>query len=93
MPLHTHAAQRGLDSAGYPPSATVVDPLVAHPPALLLVKDGRMLRRNMRHELITEDELMSQLRHQGRDDLKLVKRAYHARRAEPGRADARSALI
>src|SRR4029453_2598094 len=36
------------------------------PPPLLLVKDGRLLRRHMRHELVTEEELMSHLRQQGR---------------------------
>lgn len=46
------------------------------PPPLLLVQDGRMLRKNMRHELITEDELMSQIREQGLDNLKKVKEAY-----------------
>lgn len=44
-----------------------------HPPPLTLVRDGRMLRPNMRRELITEDELMSQLRQQGVDDLGEVK--------------------
>jgi uncharacterized membrane protein YcaP (DUF421 family) len=34
-------------------------------PALLLVQNGRMLHRNMRKELITEDELLSQLRRYG----------------------------
>ncbi len=47
-----------------------------HPPALPLVRDGRMLRRNMRQELITEDELLSQLRLQGVEDLSGVGRAY-----------------
>ena len=46
------------------------------PPPLLLIKDGRMLRRNMRHELVTQDELMSQLREHGLDDVKKVKEAY-----------------
>ena len=46
------------------------------PAPLLLVKDGKLLRRNMRRELITEEELMSQLREQGLDDLKKVKEAY-----------------
>ncbi len=46
------------------------------PPALLLVKDGRMLPRNMRRELITKDELMSHLREQGTDNLADVKEAY-----------------
>jgi uncharacterized membrane protein YcaP (DUF421 family) len=46
------------------------------PPPLPLIKDGKLLRRNMRRELITEDELMSQLREQGLDDFKQVKEAY-----------------
>ena len=49
---------------------------LVHPPSLLLVKDGRMLRRNMRQELITPEELMSQLREQGINDVADVKRAY-----------------
>ena len=43
-----------------------------YPPALPLVRDGRLLRRNMRRELITEDELMSQLRLQGVSDASQV---------------------
>jgi uncharacterized membrane protein YcaP (DUF421 family) len=46
------------------------------PPPLPLIKNGKMLRRNMRLELITEDELMGQLREQGLDDLEKVKEAY-----------------
>jgi uncharacterized membrane protein YcaP (DUF421 family) len=46
-----------------------------HPPALLLVRDGQLLRRNMRRELITEDELMTQLRLQGVEDLASVRKA------------------
>ena len=46
------------------------------PAPLPLVKNGRMLRRNMRQELITEDELMMQLREQGLDDVAKVKEAY-----------------
>src|SRR6185369_12663300 len=38
------------------------------PPPLPLIKNGKMLHRNMRQELITEDELMMQLREQGLDD-------------------------
>ena len=45
------------------------------PAPLTLVKDGRMLRRNMRRELITEEELMSQLRQQGVGDLSEVEQA------------------
>lgn len=47
-----------------------------HPPPLPLVKDGRMLRRNMRRELITEDELLGQIRLQGSDGAEGVAAAY-----------------
>jgi uncharacterized membrane protein YcaP (DUF421 family) len=47
-----------------------------HPPPLLLIKDGRLLRRHMRQELVTEEELMSHLRQQGIADLAHVKEAY-----------------
>lgn len=47
-----------------------------HPSPLRLVKDGRMLHRNMEKELITEEELMSLLRRQGVEDLAAVKEAY-----------------
>jgi uncharacterized membrane protein YcaP (DUF421 family) len=46
-----------------------------HPPPLDLVRDGKMLRRNMRKELVTTEELMSQLREQGVNDLRSVERA------------------
>lgn len=46
------------------------------PPPLRLIKDGKLLRKNMRKELVTEDELMSQLREQGLDDVEKVKEAY-----------------
>jgi uncharacterized membrane protein YcaP (DUF421 family) len=49
---------------------------LVHPPPLLLVKDGKVLLRNLRRELITKQELMSQLREQGVDGLAKVKRAY-----------------
>lgn len=46
------------------------------PPALPLVKNGRMLKQNMRRELITEEELMAQLRLQGVEELQNVKLAF-----------------
>jgi uncharacterized membrane protein YcaP (DUF421 family) len=46
------------------------------PQPLRLVKHGRMLRRNMSKELITDEELMSQLRQQGIEDLKEVRAVY-----------------
>lgn len=54
-------------------------PMVArfvHPPPRLLIKDGRLLPRHLREEMITRDELMTQLREQGIDDLARVKVAY-----------------
>ena len=45
------------------------------PPPLPLVSQGRMNRRNMRQEFITEDELKSQLRQHGISEVKEVKRA------------------
>ncbi|KAF3890482.1 MULTISPECIES: DUF421 domain-containing protein [Nostocales] len=47
-----------------------------NPPPLLLVKYGRLIERNLQKELITKDELMSQLRQQGVELLSDVKRAY-----------------
>lgn len=47
-----------------------------HPPPLPLVKNGQLLRRNMRRELITEGELLSQLREQGVERIQDVKLAY-----------------
>jgi uncharacterized membrane protein YcaP (DUF421 family) len=46
------------------------------PPPLPIIRDGKLLRRHMRQELITEDELMSLLRQQGVDDPATVKLAY-----------------
>jgi len=43
------------------------------PPALKVVDRGRLLRRNMRRELLTESELLSQLREEGIDDVAKVK--------------------
>lgn len=46
------------------------------PAPLPLVWRGRMLRRNMRQELITEAELLGQLREQGVADVSKVKEAH-----------------
>jgi uncharacterized membrane protein YcaP (DUF421 family) len=46
------------------------------PDAVALVRDGRILRRNLRREYIAEAELMAKLREQGVDDVKEVKAAY-----------------
>ncbi|MBI4694922.1 MAG: DUF421 domain-containing protein [Gammaproteobacteria bacterium] len=46
------------------------------PRPLALVRDGRLLRRNMRQELITEEELLGQLREQGVARVEDVARCY-----------------
>jgi uncharacterized membrane protein YcaP (DUF421 family) len=48
---------------------------VVHPPPLPLVRDGKVLRRNLRQEMITMQELESQLREQGVGALADVKSA------------------
>lgn len=46
------------------------------PRPLRLILDGRPLPQNLRREIITEAELLSQLRLQGCNDLVMVKEAY-----------------
>jgi len=48
---------------------------VLEPQPLPLVREGRLLRRNMRREFITVDELMAQLRQHGIESLHDVKAA------------------
>lgn len=59
-----------LDAVAYrwQPAARLI-----RPKPLALVRDGRMLHRNMRRELVTEDELYGQLREQGIDSLTEVR--------------------
>lgn len=52
-----------------------VDRLIS-PQPLLVIKDGEMMRRNMRREFLTEQELRGQLREQGVEDISKVKSAY-----------------
>ncbi len=47
-----------------------------HPQPLALIKDGRLLRRNMEKETISEDELMTELRKKGIETPAQVKKAY-----------------
>ena len=44
-------------------------------PNTLLVADGKLLRRNLRREMVTEEELRAVLRKEGIDDLTLVRSA------------------
>lgn len=45
-------------------------------PRLCLVRDGKLLRKNMRREFITDDELNAKVRHEGIEDIASVKRMY-----------------
>lgn len=47
----------------------------AEPPPLVLIENGRILRRNLRREYITLEELEAKLREQGVEDASQVKRA------------------
>ncbi len=44
-------------------------------PTLILVENGKVLRKNMKAELVTMEELMAQLREKGIEDCALVKKA------------------
>lgn len=59
-----------LDWLGY--SSRILSRVIEAEP-VLLVKNGRMQRRNMKREMITEDEILSHLRLQGIDDISEVK--------------------
>jgi len=48
---------------------------ILHAPTLVLIENGKMLRKNMRAELVTKEELMAQLRENGIEDCAEVKRA------------------
>lgn len=45
------------------------------PPPLPLIKNGQMIRSNMRSEMVSQDELMSYLRQQGIEEVSEVKTA------------------
>ena len=49
---------------------------ILRPGALLLVKDGQKQERNMHKEMISEEELLGELREQGVDNIKDVKYSY-----------------
>lgn len=52
-----------------------IEKLVSAPP-LLIIRNGKLLRRNMRREYITEEELMDHLRKKGIDRVEDIKSAY-----------------
>jgi uncharacterized membrane protein YcaP (DUF421 family) len=49
---------------------------LVNPAPLPLIKEGKILRKHLHQELITEEELVSQLRQQGIQNLSEVKRCY-----------------
>ena len=50
-------------------------PFLQSPP-LLLIQDGKMIRKNLRSEMITHDELLSLIREQGAESINDVKRCF-----------------
>lgn len=62
-----------LDWAGY--HFTFIRRFI-EPAPLLLIRDGRMLRRNMRQELVSPEELLAKLREQGLEDVSQVRSAF-----------------
>lgn len=49
---------------------------LVHPTRVQLIKHGEILRDNLRHELMTESQLLSQLRHKGVADPAAVEEAW-----------------
>jgi uncharacterized membrane protein YcaP (DUF421 family) len=49
---------------------------LVRPKPLLLIKNGILIRRNLQKEMITREELMSQLREHGVEEIKGVKACY-----------------
>lgn len=46
------------------------------PAPLLLIQDGRIQRRNLKHVMITDEELLGQLREQGVEGVEAVQQSY-----------------
>ncbi len=49
---------------------------LVEPPPLLLIKDGQLKHSNLRKEMITKEELLSQIREQGVESIDMVKTCY-----------------
>jgi uncharacterized membrane protein YcaP (DUF421 family) len=62
-----------LDWLGF--RSLLVQKLIA-PDPLLLIKNGRMMRQNLKKSLVSEDDLIGMLREQGVEDVKTVKECY-----------------
>jgi uncharacterized membrane protein YcaP (DUF421 family) len=49
---------------------------VIQPARIALVRDGRILRRNLEHEMITEEELLAELHSHGCENVQQVRTAW-----------------
>jgi uncharacterized membrane protein YcaP (DUF421 family) len=49
---------------------------ILQPPELLLIKNGKMIKKNLDQEFITEEELLAQLREQGIEDIGCVRKCF-----------------
>ncbi|MEZ4599638.1 MAG: DUF421 domain-containing protein [Syntrophotaleaceae bacterium] len=49
---------------------------LVHPGPLILVENGKLIGANLRKEFISQEELWSQLREQGVEDLKEIRKAF-----------------
>ena len=49
---------------------------IVEPPPLLLVDDGRLIMRNLRHQLVSVDELRAKMREHGIESWEDVRKAY-----------------
>lgn len=47
---------------------------ILEPSPLLLIEDGKMIGKHLDQEMLTEDDLLGQLREQGVDDISVVRR-------------------
>jgi len=64
-----------LDWIGYKTKSRLILRLL-RPPPLLLIKDGRLQKQNLKRELIEEEELMGQLREHGIEKIADVKKCF-----------------
>ena len=46
------------------------------PKPLLLIENGKLIKKNLDKEFLTEDEIESQLRQQGLEDISRVRKCY-----------------
>jgi len=53
----------------------ILRPYIQEPPTLL-IQDGRILAKNLRQEMVTEEEMLAQLRIQGVHDIGDIKQAH-----------------